>query len=435
MYPLSINIAIPECVYEPGRQDMYRYVQVSLYSDLSADQGRLLLANLGQVGGYDWDSDTSVVHEYTRQINDHIRAHNVPERLKERAAQEAMDSWETKQERRRAQLARFQNADGYLKNTDAFLDDYQEALNSRNSPLPFTVGSVANGNLSTVEGEGRGFGVEIEFDGGDAEAISAAMKQAGLSDGNTYYYGQNRDYSRWKMTEDSSVTGGEIVSRVLYDTPESWSELEQVCKIAKEHGAEVSMSTGGHVHIGSTGSHARKGVIAAVAAHQDVIRRLSTNPEAGVHRSFDGDHYTRPFSNDQMNTLYATRGDIDPYDFRRTMMVNIENANTIEFRDADGTLDAGHIQAQVMLSAALVAAAERGQWDDLNSENWSSQRVGGGRAREQYVKEAFSSDQSSERTLASNVSLMTTLDALFPDRESKKRMLNLAARVRWQGED
>src|SRR5258708_5411886 len=95
------------------------------------------------------------------------------------------------------------------------------------------------------------FGVEIEFDGADANAVARAFHAAGLaSTPNLQGYHSYREPGKWVVEHDSTVNG-EVVSPVLRDTPETWAQLERACAILRENGATVTTRTGGHVHVGA----------------------------------------------------------------------------------------------------------------------------------------------------------------------------------------
>lgn len=373
---------------------------------------------------------------FKAQVAEELESSNyTAARLARRAAQDmGEDAWEMQPESRTEYLRRFRSAttDGYLANTDEFVDDYKRAA-ADSGPLPFVAGPVTGGYLSTGPDEpnARGFGIEIEFDDADMEDIAYALHEAGLSEYNyAFEYHSGDGYDTWRVEEDGSVDG-EIVSPILYDNEESWEQVRKVCDIAKRYGARASIQTGNHVHIGSHGfsTSQRQGVLAATAAHQDVVRRISTDPARGTHRTQGVNSYTAPFTEGDISRVYEMGND-PSYTIDRYRMANFGNDYTIEFRDADGTLDPGHIQAQVMLSSALMAAGESGEWENMSHTAVRRQRVGANSARQAYVNNAI--EDEDERIIASNISLMTTLDSLFPDKESRKRMLAVAARIPWQ---
>lgn len=320
----------------------------------------------------------------------------------------------------------------YFHNTRMFLDDYEEAKRTRNQPLPVEYGSVTNGFLSTSgdEPNARGFGVEIEFSNADLDTVADALNEAGLSDSDYAHAYHSEGYDSWKVEDDCSV-GGEVVSPILYDNEESWRQVEKACQIIREHGGEATAMGGGHVHIGVP--HVNNDIIrktfSATVAHQDVIRRLSTDPNRGTHRTTHSNDYTQPFREDHVSRVYGQNYNLQ-FSLGRSQMMNFGNDNTMEFRDPDGSIDPGHIQTQVMMASALVRSGEQGQWDDMNERNTSIQRIGTNRTRQPLIDRVDSSDE--DKTLASEVSLISTLDTLFPDRESRKRMLNVAVRNEWQ---
>src|SRR5438105_2843355 len=91
------------------------------------------------------------------------------------------------------------------------------------------------------------FGVEIEFDGADANAVARAFYAAGLSSTpNLQGYHSHREPGMWVVERDSTVAG-EVVSPVLRDSPETGPQLEKACAILRENGAPVTTRTGGHV--------------------------------------------------------------------------------------------------------------------------------------------------------------------------------------------
>src|SRR3984893_12393295 len=134
------------------------------------------------------------------------------------------------------------------------------------------------------------FGVEIEFDGADANEVALAFHAAGLaSTPNLQGYHSYREPGKWVVEHDSTVTG-EVVSPVMRDTPETWAQLERACAILRENGATVTTRTGGHVHVGadSAGMDHDVGrfrrVANACAWAEDLMYRLAAATRAGRPR-------------------------------------------------------------------------------------------------------------------------------------------------------
>lgn len=83
------------------------------------------------------------------------------------------------------------------------------------------------------------FGIEIEFELAYLDSI--------------------KNIDKWKLKEETIVSkkqnnriiGGELISPVLIDTPESWLDISTKCHKLVKKGAVISNCTGGHIHIGS----------------------------------------------------------------------------------------------------------------------------------------------------------------------------------------
>ena len=87
-------------------------------------------------------------------------------------------------------------------------------------------------------------GIEIEFEKANLKDVRKKINQ--------YLEGE------WKAVFDGSVSdsfldvikGGEINSPIITNKMYEWAELETVCEILKNEGAEITEYCGGHVHIG-----------------------------------------------------------------------------------------------------------------------------------------------------------------------------------------
>ena len=83
------------------------------------------------------------------------------------------------------------------------------------------------------------FGVEIEFGCLYRTNIYPQLKK------------ELEECSRnWKLEEEMSNDGLEVISDILIDKDQNWKILQDVCEIISKYGVESSLS-GGHVHIGA----------------------------------------------------------------------------------------------------------------------------------------------------------------------------------------
>lgn len=272
---------------------------------------------------------------------------------------------------------------------------YQDAIaNGENAdlPIPYYTENAFGGIAQ--RGSGRGFGTEIEFSfppGTTQDERNAALaeigrelKDAGLIvDARQKGYGASHGWFRdqhangWAFEEDPStgawpgysgndthpVNGGEIISPVMYDEPETWANLAKVCDIIKRHGGIASKRAGLHVHVGTgdydhdVANHNR--LLASFMTHEDVMYRLSANPATGRHR---GQGYCSP--NEEPSSPYTTVADVTDYNDGHDIALNMQSVDGgrgdhVEFRTFDSSLHPGAIQAQIASAVFMAEGATR----------------------------------------------------------------------------
>jgi hypothetical protein len=167
----------------------------------------------------------------------------------------------------------------------------------------------------------------------------------------------------WRLEHDSTVAG-EVVSPILYDSPQTWQDLQTVCDIIRRHGGQATVRTGGHIHV-STGdydhtvaNHNR--LLRMVHNHSDTLFRLAANPgRGGRHR---GTYWCRP--NQSPSTGYSQVSVAARNNTGHGLALNLESIDGrdndhVEFRMWDGSLDPGVIQTQIKVSLGITDAAFR----------------------------------------------------------------------------
>ncbi|OPX87476.1 MAG: putative amidoligase enzyme [Pelotomaculum sp. PtaB.Bin104] len=284
------------------------------------------------------------------------------DQLEERERQERLARWEEYQR---------QHDDGTFltRDDEAFNNLYEMASDSSN--IEYQYENVLGGSENT-------FGIEIEFTGADLNAVARDMHAAGLVSSSTYNgYHDGRVPGMWAVERDGSVSsgniGGEVISPVLRDNPETWRQLEKVCEIVRRNGGQVDMRCGGHVHVGADPLDERTWrwmrLARLVSGFEDVIYRVAAGGESGgEHRGVrDNYHYSAPmpvavdrfFHNRRVDPNYLI-SEISP---RRYYGLNLKNVgqgnkNTVEFRHFNGSLDPKQIQVNVKIANAIVHAAQ-----------------------------------------------------------------------------
>lgn len=320
----------------------------------------------------------------------------------------------------------------YSENLEEF-DRAYEVLND--NLINYEYENVLNGNNST-------FGVELEFVGGDANAIASELYDLGITAApyRLEYHARVSDDTKWKLERDGSVSsgrqGGELVSPILKDTPETWRQIEAICEVAKRHGARVNQSCGGHVHIGmnklDTARQRWRRFFKMVENYEECLYRAAGG-DLGRIRSNASDYATsfsaRAAEANRMS--FSMENDEDVMDMARRVSrmnryygINLKNiatdrAPTVEFRYFNGSLNPKQIQANIKLAAGIINASEKSRWRDTEDENYKK--------RGRILKNATSS--SGTRTKEKMIEL---LDIAFSRKKDKDMLLNVLKKNEWR---
>lgn len=317
----------------------------------------------------------------------------------------------------------------YTENTEAFENDLERL---RNEPVPYYYDNILNGSDIT-------FGIELEFVNGDSNAIAAELHSLGICGNRSMieYHG-DRTPGKWTLESDSSVTsgrrGGELISPILTDTPETWRTIEKVCEVAKRHGARVNTKTGGHVHVGISnaldGKRQRwRRFFKMGVGFEKVYERIS----GGEQGMFRGGYYA-PSSETQNRRGISMRlpeeGATNEYlsrigsigrKYQMTNVYSLPTKGTIEFRGFNGTLTPGVIQANVKYAAGVINSAERSRIQGAEAITPTASD----RKRGRIINEYNINNQRS------NDAIMRTLDTVFSRREDKEHLLSVIAKNSW----
>lgn len=265
--------------------------------------------------------------------------------------------------------------------------------------VPFVTEDALHGYAA-----GARFGIELEFNGGDSSVrgrVAQQLRDAGLITSASYsgYHTATRsgynEQGLYSLENDCSVSGGgELVTSIESDTPESWERLRRACA-AINGGGGTTHFAGSHTNIGSPGYRPQDGwrLARLFRAHEDDLLRCGRTPN-----SQRLNHYNAPLRDPgpqwDGNYDWGRSG-------QREAVVNFTNAfrsrGRIEFRFPDASHDPGIIQAQVKLAAAMtnysrsdcpvpdghqqVGTAQRDGWTNQlmasTSEQWAerTQRI------------------------------------------------------------
>lgn len=227
---------------------------------------------------------------------------------------------------------------------------------------------------TALGGTGNMFGVEIEleFPRGGYNEVTRELARLGLVAPNhntrqSYHTRQTPGY--WIGTNDGSLNSGlEMVAPILHDTPEHWAQVQKVLEVAKAHGAVVNSRTGCHnnINLGPVDSRAFnwQRLARAAAGHEKILYQMGgadaeSYRRSGVRGQHRGGGYIRPMAEEIVigeNTDMATiKSRISQAG--HSSILNCTHEGRIEFRQPNSTLDFQQMQAQIIVSNAIVHQA------------------------------------------------------------------------------
>lgn len=329
---------------------------------------------------------------------------------------------------------------------------------STEHPVPY-LRENAFGGLGTRE-SGRGFGIELEYafpsDMSHRE-IQAANQRIGQElhalgltpDARQRGYGAShgayRDYhaNGWSFESDPTTGGsdgnggGEIVSPVMFDEPETWENIEKISDILKRNGAFASRGSGMHVHVGIGDYDHRvenhNKLLQAFAENEDLMYRLSTDPTRGRHRNGG---YSRP--NNMPANPYTTVNEVRNTQSGHHIGLNMQSVqgrskDHVEFRTFDATLTPNTIQAHIGVAVYMAEGATR----DGGSTTPNANRTPlGARLNANPSRGALTGEQWRESTLG----IRKFIDRFVPDPDGQgkdnprlQQLVGIFAMTKWQG--
>lgn len=328
--------------------------------------------------------------------------------------------------------------------------------NNSEYPIPYNKNTGALGGLCSRE-SGRGFGIELEYSfplsmteeevATARENIGKELYSLGLTDtieqketGASHDKPPKTEHERgWSYEQDLStgkdgeaLYGGEIVSPLMYDEADTWENLEKVCNVIKNNGGIASKQSGSHVHMGAgdydhTVANYNR-LLSYYGSNEDLLYRLSTNPETKTHR---GRMYCNP--NRLPSTPYVEVGSAQDRHSGQVWTINMksmsgQSTDHVEFRSFDATLNPSVLQTQVLVTAGLTAAATREKGNPRPNRSrtplgtWSSRKI---------------EERKGEETMP----VRSFIDKYIPggekDDEDNRaiQILSLFAMTRWQKEN
>jgi len=285
--------------------------------------------------------------------------------------------------------------------------------------VPYDTPGSVTGRLGAPQG-GRSIGLELEMDFPDEDypyfearhELASALYREGLTLSpyveRWHYVGDDRPGGDFRVTPaewicefDRSVDpyegdrGLEIKSQILFDTPETWTNLKTICTHANRLGAEPTQRTGLHINMGANDFSANNPerhnrLLKLAAVFDDTLVRIAHNPASGTwHRGRAYCGYASVPAEGFQNVASA-RANSNHYQAFNLGHLAAEGetnrvSSRIEMRLWDGTTDFKRIQTATSISLALVELSKHRI--NLNQEPQPS-----GHHREVFGREKLEGD-------------------------------------------
>ena len=235
---------------------------------------------------------------------------------------------------------------------------------------------------NVLGGTGNSFGIEIEVEFPPSRSINEvarALYDADIID-NPVVHGYHAGASQtgpgyFRLERDGSLNHGvELISPVLFDTPEAWQKIERATEILKNMGGRTNQNTGGHIHIGiapldhRTYSWQRLARI-GLAYEKQFFRMGGADADLFARSGQPGIHRRGVYSTGLPSNIVTLRGTATAEAARRSFgarysMFNTTNVDasygrkpTVEMRYPNSTLNAKQWQAQIQVANAVVHQA------------------------------------------------------------------------------
>lgn len=238
------------------------------------------------------------------------------------------------------------------------------------------------------------YGTELEFANAPLEDLALAFEKTNIPISLEQYHKNYSDiiYDRSYLDEDSTVSipknhkmyGGEISTRLYKNAKQDWLEIEEMCKVLKENGAEINGYCSNHVSINLT-------PIKKINLFMETLTKIVAHYEQDMNLFYMGDYYfVRETKDDYarligtflMSTInYLNFEDEDCFDqilhskysvFSRRDGINLRDYPyncRMEIRYGNGTLNPKTVQNNINFSLKLVDAIDEEKFD-LEKLTW-----------------------------------------------------------------
>lgn len=234
------------------------------------------------------------------------------------------------------------------------------------------------------------FGTEIEFSEVSLKKLAKTLKKAKIDiNYQKDYYPQKTTWSTWCLGQDTSISwdvgcdilGGELSSRLLMDTEDTWKEIKKILRLTKSSGASISgyCSSQVSIDISDINNSQReqefyKTLIEILLLYEQDMEMFYMGKKYFERQTKS--NYAKSLKKILLEKAtqikhydYTNYHDLLVYDISITQkmygirIAEKENSQRLEIRYPNGTLDEKILQNYINFSLKLITACKNGSLD------------------------------------------------------------------------
>lgn len=305
----------------------------------------------------------------------------------------------------------------YKNNLKEFMSRISQNKNM-SMPHEYEYENVLNGFNGT-------FGIEIEYIEGQSDEIAKKLYELDLCPHIKMMRKKvTKGYNKWKVEIDRSVTngrlGGEIISPILVDNPQTWNEIKLICNVIKEYGGKINQDCGMHIHVGiDEMKNGWVNLFKTLSLYEEIIYRYAGGDRGCIRDSYK--NYCSPCNiidfpisklkkeKDIKNLIYKLMGrnDLKNKGVNFMNIISNTNKNTVEFRYFNGTLNPYIIQSNIILVSNIINTCIREEYHNIENDLGTKKK-------------------------RSNNKILSFIDKYFKRKKDKDRILDILQKNIWR---
>lgn len=195
----------------------------------------------------------------------------------------------------------------------------------------------------------RRFGCELEFSSSRQQVQSILEKTLK----NKLQPPTNlQNYKRWQVKRDNS-TSGEVISPIC--TKDKIDQIMSICNVLDENDIEITENDGFHVHVSIKKKEIIKVLALWLICEKDIFKAFPKHRRDNMYCK----KLLRLKKEDSAPVLFLKKSMKRAYDHYAVISTFRDDINTVEFRIAEGTLNANFVRAWINFCVSFVDFASK----------------------------------------------------------------------------